>query len=117
MAAKKNVRQYAREVMQKFNYDPLESLVMLAQDAGTNAGVKQEIATTLLPFIYPKLASVTLDGEVNTSITATSQAALLRKVLEDPALADAAQRISLAAAEASLEQETNEALGMGGFVQ
>jgi hypothetical protein len=46
-----------------------------------------------------------MEGEVSCTTTQESQAALMRRVLEDPVLADAAQRLSLAAAEASLEAE------------
>lgn len=105
MAAKKNVRVAAREAMQKFGYDPLETLVHFAQDASTSNDTKQRIAETLLPYMYPKLSNMTLEGNVTTSPAAESQAALLRRVLEDPELADAAQRLSIAASMAALESE------------
>ena len=65
----------------------------------------------LLPYMYPKLSNITIEGEITTNTTAESQAALLRRVLENPELADAAQRLSLAAAEAALESD------IGGMVQ
>lgn len=111
MALKKGVRIAAKEAMQRFNYDPLEVLVRFAQDAQTNNDTKMHIAETLLPYMYPKLSNVTVEGEVTTNVTAESQAALLRRVLENPELADAAQRLSLAAAEAALESD------IGGTIQ
>ena len=112
-AFKKSVRVVAKEAMQRLNYDPLEVLVMFAQDASTNNDAKLKIAETLLPYMYPKLSNVTVEGELTTTSTAESQAALLRRVLENPELADAAQRLSLAAAEAALEID----MGPGGMVQ
>ena len=103
MAARPNVRTAAREAMQKFGYDPLETLVLLAGDAATTSDNKQKIAETLLPYMYPKLSSVTIEGELVSTHSAESQAALLRRVLEDPELADAAQRLSIAASMAVLE--------------
>lgn len=108
---KRNVRLAAKETMQRFNYDPLEVLVMFAQDAQTNNENKLRIAETLLPYLYPKLSNITVEGEIVSNVTAESQAALLRRVLENPELADAAQRLSLAAAEAALESD------IGGMVQ
>ena len=102
MALRKNVRIAAKEAMQRFNYDPLETLVLFAQDANTNNDTKLEIAQTLLPYMYPKLSNVTIDGEVISNVTAESQAILLRRMLESPELADAAQRLSIAAAEAAI---------------
>jgi hypothetical protein len=111
MALRKTVRVAAKEAMQKFNYDPLEVLVQMAQEQGANNDTKKEIAMILLPYLYPKLSNITVEGEITTNTTAESQAALLRRVLENPELADAAQRLSLAAAEAALESD------IGGMVQ
>jgi hypothetical protein len=112
--AVKGVRVAAREAMQKFGYDPLESLVMFAQDGATNQDTKLHIAEVLLPFMYPKLAAVTVEGEVQSTVTADAQASLLRKVLADPDLADAAQRLSIAAASSMLDEEVGgESLGSG----
>ena len=108
MSGKRNVRVAAKEMMQRFAYDPLEVLVRFAQDLSTNNDVKLKIAETLLPYLYPKLSNITVDGEVVTSLRAESQAALLRRVLENPELADAAQRLSLAAAEVALEADMGE---------
>ena len=104
MSNRKSVRVAAKEAMQKLNYDPLEVLVMCAQEAADNL-TKAKIAETLLPYMYPKLSNVTMDGEINVSQNAVSQAALLRRVLADPDLADAAQKLSVAAAMCSLESE------------
>jgi hypothetical protein len=106
MALKKSVRVAAREAMQKFNYDPLEVLVLVAQDQQTHNDTKLRIAETLLPYMYPKLSNVTLEGEVGVSQSVESQAALLRRVLDDPELADAAQRLSIAASMAILENDS-----------
>lgn len=103
--SRKNVRVAAREAMMKFGYDPLETLVVFAQDQQTSNDTKLKIAETLLPYMYPKLSNVTLEGNVGTSAVGESQAALLRRVLEDPELADAAQRLSIAASMACLESE------------
>ena len=111
MALKKGVRLAAKETMQKYAYDPLETLVLFAQEAGTNNDTKMHIAEVLLPYLYPKLSNITVEGEITTNTTAESQAALLRRVLENPERADAAQRLSLAAAEAALESD------IGGLVQ
>lgn len=111
MLQKRGVRVAAREAMQKFNYDPLESLVLFAQDPATNNDTKIEIAKTLIPYIYPKLSNVTVEGEVVSNTTVEMQTALLRRVLENPELADAAQRLSIAAAEATIEND------LGGMLQ
>ena len=105
MALRKGVRVAAREAMQRYAYDPLEVLVLFAQDQATNNDTKMEIARTLLPYVYPKLSNLVVDGEFTQVDATSSQAALLRRVLENPELADAAQRLSLAAAEAALESD------------
>jgi hypothetical protein len=112
--AVKGVRIMAREAMQKFGYDPLESLVLFAQDGATNNDTKIHIAEVLLPYLYPKLSAITVEGEVVSTVTAESQASLLRRVLADPELADAAQRLSIAAASAMLdESEGGDPMGRG----
>jgi len=113
MAFRKSVRIAAREAMQKFNYDPLETLVMFAQDQQTPRDDKLKIAETLLPYMYPKLSNITLEGEVSTS-NSENQASLLRRMLSNPELADAAQRLSLAAAEIALENDLGGPLGLSG---
>ena len=104
MANKKSVRVLGKEVMQAKNYDPLEELVTLAQDPNTPKQSKQAIAETLLPYMYPKLTNVTVEGEVNVNHTAEMQVSLLRRVLEDPQLADAAQQLSIAASNIAIEE-------------
>jgi hypothetical protein len=105
MYGKKTVRVAAKEAMQKLNYDPLSVLVIYAQDASVNNDTKLKIAEVLLPYMYPKLSNITVEGEITSTQTSESQASLLRRVLENPELADAAQRLSLAAAEAMLESD------------
>lgn len=99
----KSVRVAARETMQRFSYDPLEVLILHAQQDATSPGEKREIAEVLMPYMYPKLANVSVETENNSSSAAESQSALLQRVLASPELADAAQRLSLAAAEAAIE--------------
>ncbi len=101
--ARRGVRLAARETMQKLMYDPLEALVLFAQDDKSSPDTRLHIAEVLLPYLYPKLSSLTLEGEVTVNQTAEQQASLLRRVLEDPELADAAQRLSIAAANAMLD--------------
>jgi hypothetical protein len=92
--------------MQRLNYDPLESLVMFAQSEESSKDTKLHIAEVLLPYMYPKLSSITVEGELNTTQNAESQASLLRRILENPELADAAQRLSIEASMAALEGES-----------
>ena len=108
----KSVRVAAREAMQKLGYDPLEVLVRFAMDTATNNDVKLHVAETLLPYMFPKLSNITVDGEVHSTITADTQASLLRKLLENPELADAAQRLSIAAAESALETDNSDFSGL-----
>lgn len=105
---RRGVRVAAREAMQKHGYDPLEKLVLVAQDDATPPEAKLRIAETLLPYMYPKLSNVTIEGELTANVSVEAQAQLLKRMLEDPQLADAAQRLSIAAAEASLEVEAIE---------
>jgi len=112
MSFRKTVRIAAKEAMQRFNYDPLEVLVRFAQDPATHNETKLKIAETLLPFMYPKLSNVTVEGELQTTSTAEVQASMLRRILENPELADAAQRLSIAAAEAALETDIGDTSGM-----
>lgn len=108
MAVRRQVRVAAREAMQKYAYDPLEALVLFAQDTATNVDTRLHIAEVLLPYMYPKLSNVTIEGELGVNHTAENQAALLRRVLENPELADAASMLSIAAAEIALETEAAE---------
>lgn len=112
--ARPNVRVAAKAAMQAFNYDPLEVLVRFAQDASSNNDTKLKIAETLLPYMYPKLSNITVEGEVVSNATAESQTMLLRRILENPELADAAQRLSIAAAESAIESDIG---GIGGMLQ
>lgn len=104
---RKNVRIAAREAMQVHGYDPLDQLVQFAQAESTSGETKLKIAETLLPYMYPKLSSITLDAEVSGTSHAP-QAVLLRQILANPELADAAQKLSVAASMAALEDELGE---------
>ncbi len=103
--AKSSVKAAAREAMQKFGYDPLEVMVTYAMAEDTPAPAKLEIAEVLLPYMYPKLSNVTVEGEVTSTSTEASQRALMQKILSNPDLADAASKLSLAAAESHLEDD------------
>jgi hypothetical protein len=98
--------------MQKHAYDPLEELVLMAQSPGMGFDQKKEIAEVLLPYAWPKLASVALEGKLDVGRGDEAQSALLQKILSDPLLADAAQRLSVAAAQATLESEMGDATGL-----
>ena len=111
MALRKTVALVAREAMQKLGYDPLEVLVVHAQDSTSSRDEKKEVAMFLMPYMYPRLSNVTVEGEITSNTTAESQARLLQRVLENPELADAAQRLSVAAAESALETESMESSG------
>jgi len=106
--AAKGVRVAAREAMQRHGYDPLDELVLFARDSQSNTDTKMHIAEILLPYMYPKLSSITVEGEVVSTVTAQSQASLLQKVLADPELADAAQRLSIAAASSMLDEAADD---------
>lgn len=100
----RGVRIAAKEAMQSLNYDPLEVLVKYAQESGTSPAAKCEVAMALLPYMYPKLSSMTIEADVLVDNQASNaRNALMRRVLENPELADAAARLSIAAAEASIE--------------
>lgn len=101
--AAKSVRIAAKEAMQRLGYDPLEVLVSFAQAPDSSGQTKLEIAQTLLPYMYPKLSNMVLEAEVSNADQAQSQAELFRRVMENPELADAAAKLSLAAAEAGID--------------
>jgi len=114
MAEKRKIAVMAREACQRFDYDPLQALVLYAQDNAVSADVKVDIAKTLLPYMYPKLSNVTVEGEVRDS-SQSNQVMLMQRILANPQLADAAQRLSLAAAEVALEGD--DIVISGGMVQ
>lgn len=100
--AKRTSLLVARETMQKFGYDPMEELVKLAVgtvEAPASMAVKQEIALSLLPYVYPKLSNVEIFGEIDQTNHAPDPQELLRRVLANPELADAAQMLSLEASD------------------
>lgn len=95
----------AREVMQRHGYDPVAELMRNALDENVSGEVKREIAMFLCPYMYPKLATVAVESEVEVVNNSLSQSELMARILENPDLCDAAQRISLVAAELFLEND------------
>lgn len=92
----------ARESMMRHGYDPIEELVALSKNSADPL-TKQRIAEVLMPYMYPKLANVAVEvDDPNGRRRSDTQAALMNKILTDPALADAASRLSLAAADMEL---------------
>ena len=96
--ASRNVRLAARETMQRYGYDPMETLIHHAMDSATAPVEKTRLAEVLLPYMYPKLSNVTMEAEVSTADNSKAQSTLMGMILSDPLLADAAQKLSLAAA-------------------
>jgi hypothetical protein len=95
----------AREVMQRHGYDPITELMRSAMDENVSGEVKRDIAMFLTPYMYPKLATVAVESEVEVTNNSISQNELMARILENPDLCDAAQRISLVAAEIFLEND------------
>lgn len=120
---KRGVRYAAREAMQRHGYDPIDVMVQCSQDPNSSQETKLEIAKTLMPYMYPKLSNVTVESEVTTNERTETQASLMMRILGNPELADAAQRLSIAAADAALEYDTvssarpAEGPSQNGFVQ
>jgi hypothetical protein len=102
------VRLAARETMMRHGYDPMEVLVQHAQSETASADVKLDLAKVLLPYMYPKLSNVTMEAEVTNKDNSESRVMLLQKILGNPELADAAQRLSIAAAEVALNVDASE---------
>ena len=100
--ASSSVKTMARVAMQRLGYDPLEVLVSHSQEPNTSPADKRDIAMFLLPYVYPKLANVTMEADVQVNSSETAQAQLMRQLMSNPELADAAAKLSLAAAEAAL---------------
>ena len=97
--AKKTARYAAREVMQTLGYDPMEQLIHIAKGENVSADTRKDIALAMMPYIYPKLANVEVQGEMETTINAPNSSDLLKRLLSNPDLADAAQKLSLEAAD------------------
>ena len=98
--------------MQKWGYDPLEVIVQAAQDPNTSQDTKLEIATVLLPYMYPRLSSIEVQAEVEVSDkNRPDQGELMRRILANPELADAAQRLALEASSVLLLEGQAEDLG------
>ena len=99
-------RYFIQNTRQAVLHHPFrEVLVQFAQESSTNLDTKLHIAETLLPYMYPKLSNITVEGDFAPSISTESQAVLLQKVLGSPELADAAQRLSIAAAGSMIDGE------------
>jgi hypothetical protein len=120
---KKGVRYAAREAMQRHGYDPIDVMVQCSQDPNTAQETKLDIARTLMPYMYPKLSNVTVESEVSNNERQETQSSLMMRILANPELADAAQRLSIAAADAALEYDSagsgrpDDGPSPGGFVQ
>lgn len=120
---KKGVRYAAREAMQRHGYDPIDVMVQCSQDPNTSQDTKLDIARTLMPYMYPKLSNVTVESEVTSNERQETQSSLMMRILGNPELADAAQRLSIAAADAALEYDgasssrTTDGPAQSGFVQ
>lgn len=104
----------AREVMMKRGYDPVEELVTMAQDPNTPFLERKDIASFLAPFMYPKLSAIEMAVETGSTSVKDAQSEIMRRIMENPELADAAQRISLMASDVILGVE---AVGVEGRVQ
>ncbi len=104
MAKKTSILQ-ARTTMQSLGYDPLEELVKIAQNEDVHKDVKREIHLSLLPYLYPKLQNIELKGEIDQTNHVPDSQELLRRVLANPELADAAQMLSLEAADVLVKTE------------
>lgn len=102
--ARGGVRMAAREAMQKWGYDPIDELVKIAQSPELSLTGKKEIAEVLIPYMYPKLSAITLDADVTLNEDRELQDAMMMKLLNDPTLADAAAKISLAAADCAIAE-------------
>lgn len=96
--SKKSVRYLAKETMQRLAYDPLEVLVAAASESSASPQDRREIAEFLMPYMYPKLSSVEVQAEVDNVNSAPEASELMRRILANPELADAAQKLSLEAA-------------------
>lgn len=102
--AKRTSSLQARTTIQSLGYDPLEVLVKIAQAEETHRDVKREIAMELLPYLYPKLSNVEMTAEVDQTNHVPNSAELLRRVLASPELSDAAQMLSLEAADVLVKE-------------
>lgn len=98
--------------MQKWGYDPLEVIVQAAQDPNTTQDTKLEIAQVLLPYMYPRLSSIEVQAEVDVNEkNRPDQNELMRRILANPELADAAQKLSLEASSVLMLEGKVEHLG------
>jgi hypothetical protein len=93
--------------MQSQGYDPIAALVAFAQDQGVSPSVKIDIARELLPYMYPKLSNIAVEGSVEHKHTHEVQHALVTRILSSPELSDAAQKLSLVAADTLISAGEN----------
>ena len=90
--------QLAREIMVDLNYDPLRALIAIAKRRKTPLDIKIKAAAAMLPFAHPKLSAVFVHRKKEVDIYV---AQLQHLAAADPLLAEAIERVSLAATEAS----------------
>lgn len=88
--------------MQALGYDPLGELVRLAMEPNTAKQDRLRIAELALPYIYPKLSAVTMDGEIDVTSSNEAQRQFMSMVLSSPQLGDAASVLALASANAAI---------------
>lgn len=98
MAGRKTARFAAKETMQRLAYDPLEEMIRMAQ-ATDNPAVKMEVAQSLMPYMHPKLSNVEVQGEMDTTVHQPNARDMMERILANPELADAAQKLSLVASD------------------
>lgn len=97
---KKSAKYAAREAMQSHGYDPIQEMIKIVQGENVSLETRKEVALALMPYSYPKLSNVEMQGEMeNVNINAPSSSDMLKRILSDPDLADAAQKLSLEAAD------------------
>ncbi len=99
MAGRKTARFAAKETMQKLAYDPLEEMIRASQEPGANVALKLEIAQALMPYMHPKLSNVEVQGEMDTTVHQPNSREMMEKIMANPELADAAQKLSLLASD------------------
>jgi hypothetical protein len=92
----------ARELMVKTNFDPLEALLRIAKNRRTPLELRIKAAAAAVPFLYPKLSTTFIHSrrEADISITQVQQMAF-----ENPLVAEAMERISLAISQAPSKRQ------------
>lgn len=64
----KSSAEHAQLLLNKYGHDPLEALILLAQDDGLPAATRVNINKTLMPFRYPQLKAVEIEAVMETKI-------------------------------------------------